>query len=182
MTFLQDTDHCDDMLTLKTYACVMLTVFLALSSSPSKSLAPPPIYPRDYIGPYVACRPGIAVSVNVGEKLHVIGGTDMFDLLEGRLIVGAFVQDPVRDTDIVHFRGISKVSDLGQVTRYELTSRNSDSREIGYVYDTGKPYFTGHYRALFRSAQFTGTDSDKPLLARIVSGAKADAMCPRQGE
>ncbi len=166
----------------KKFMCLMLAMLSAQVPSPSRSNTPPPIYPHDYDGPYIVCRPGIAVPVKAGERLHNVGSTDMLYISEGELVIDTFTEDPERDADIVHFRGTSDVPGLGLVTRYELTSRNSDYRAIGYVYDTGKPYFTGHYRVLFRSPQFTGSDSDKALLTRAVSGEGAIAMCPRRGD
>jgi len=165
------------MLDLVKCFCVTLGGLIAVATSPANSMTPPLIYPHDYFGPYTACRPGIAVPVNVGEKLTRMGSTDTLYFSGGQLWTDIFVQDPVRDADIVHFRGNVEVPGLGSVIRYELTSRNSNYRGIGYVYDTGKPYFMGHYQVLFRSDQFTGADTDTKLLARIVGGAKADMMC-----
>ena len=167
------------MLPFKKFSCILLAMFLPLVTSPAKSLTPTPIYSHDYAGPYIACRPGIAVPVKAGEKLQSIGSTDMLYFSDGQLTTDTFLEDPVRDADIVQFRGPLDVPGLGLVTRYELTSRNSDYRSIGYVFDTGKPYFTGHYQALFRSPQFTGTDADVAILARAISGAEAETMCAR---
>lgn len=156
---------------------LIFAVFLFLAPLPASANTPPPIYPRDIGGPYIACRPGIAIPVKVGETMHVIGSTDILYFAGGELAADTFLQDPVRDADIVHFRGALQVPGLGQVTRYELTSRNSSDRAIGYVFYTGKPDFWGTYRVLFRSTQFTGTDSDVAILSRAISGAEAEKMC-----
>jgi len=182
LTCLHIKDHHPVMARSKKFMCLMLALLSAQVPSPSRSNTPPPIYPHDYDGPYIVCRPGIAVPVKAGERLHNVDSTDMLYFSEGELVIDTFTEDPECDADIVHFRGTSDVPDLGLVTRYELTSRKFGYRAIGYVYDTGKPYFTGHYRVLFRSPQFTGSDLDKALLTRAVSGEGAIAMCPQRGD
>ena len=144
----------------------------AVLASTASATLPPPIYSYSWYGPLTVCRDGYALQIGKNESLTT-HGADIVNWVGGALIVETLIQDPVRDADIVHPRGSLEVPGLGLVARYELTSRNSAARELGYVFPRAG-YFP---LVVIRSARFTGSDADAALLRRVVAGEQAKAIC-----
>ena len=152
---------------------VILSLCIGLLAGAPATASLIPIYPYSYYGPLTVCRDGFAFEVGPDAGHSSWGSLHL--PRTGGLLVESLIYDLVKDADIVHPRGAIDVAGTGRFARVELTSRNSPSREIGYLYETGER--KAFPRLVIRAEAFDGTDADAALLARVIVGERAKTTC-----